>query len=191
MSGAYTCACAAEVALCIEDACAACAVAAPTGSEADRAAWVAARLTAAGLRPQRDGVDLCDIRVTRDGPVLRAPGIGDNSLGVAGLLYLARRASQLQWAERVPLALAATVGEEGLGNLRGSKAVVQQLDPAEFVALEGGFQDDLIISGALGARGAVTVRAGRGLAGCRDGAARRDQRAGPSGCGVGRVPRPQ
>jgi acetylornithine deacetylase/succinyl-diaminopimelate desuccinylase-like protein len=187
MSGAYTCACAAEVALCIEDACAACAVAAPTGSEADRAAWVAARLTAAGLRPQRDGVgnvivqfgsgahplvvaahmdtvfaDLCDIRVTRDGPVLRAPGIGDNSLGVAGLLYLARRASQLQWAERVPLALAATVGEEGLGNLRGSKAVVQQLDPGEFVALEGGFQDDLIISGAGSARFQIDVRAAGG-----------------------------
>lgn len=55
------------------------------------------------------------------------PGIGDNSLGVAGLLGLA-------WALRerdIPLPgdlwLAANVAEEGLGDLRGMRAVVDRL----------------------------------------------------------------
>ena len=166
-----------EVARCVKDASALCAIAAPTGREARRADWVAAELAASGLRPSRDTVgnvivrfgpdgsplivaahmdtvfaDVEKIRVTQDGPVLRGPGIGDNALGVAGLLWLARRASRLAWAGRLPLALAATVGEEGLGNLRGSKALVARLRPRAFVALEGGFQDDLIVRGAGSAR---------------------------------------
>jgi len=63
--------------------------------------------------------------LTRDPDRIGGPGIGDNALGVAGLLGLV-------WAldgETLPgdLYLAANVGEEGLGDLRGMRQVVDRL----------------------------------------------------------------
>lgn len=65
-------------------------------------------------------------------------GIGDNALGTAGLLGLA-------WllADEPPLPgdlwLAANTGEEGLGNLRGMRAVVERFGslPKAYIVLEG------------------------------------------------------
>ncbi len=80
-----------------------------------------------------------DLRLTRDPYLLTGPGIGDNALGVAGmigLLWLLR-------ARKTPLAgdiwLIATVGEEGLGDLNGMRAVVERFadTPIAYVALEG------------------------------------------------------
>jgi acetylornithine deacetylase/succinyl-diaminopimelate desuccinylase-like protein len=161
----------AEVRRCVEEACAICEIPAPTGSEARRAAWVAERLREAGLEPRIDaegsvlagegdvvvaahldtvfaGID--DIAVRREGDVLHAPGIGDNSLGVAALLFLARRRPQ-------GLVLAATVGEEGLGNLRGARRVVADLRPREFIAVEGGGAGGLVTTGVGAARFSIRV----------------------------------
>ncbi len=75
----------------------------------------------------------------RDGDRLNGPGIGDNSLGVAALFGLA-------WALRADSAalpgdiwLAANVGEEGLGNLRGIFAVVERFgaDVTGYLVIEG------------------------------------------------------
>jgi tripeptide aminopeptidase len=87
------------------------------------------------------------IAVSRNGEVLSAPGIGDNSLGLAGLLFLARRVTAGRWRGRRPLVLTATVGEEGLGNLQGAIALLDRVACAEFVALEGGMRDDLVTRG--------------------------------------------
>jgi tripeptide aminopeptidase len=170
----------AEVARCVEDAIAICEIPAPTGEEGERAAWVAARMREAGLeaaldangsvlarRPRSSGedaivvaahldtvfADVREIRVHRDGDVLRAPGIGDNSLGVAGLLFLARRLGD----GGRPVVLAATVAEEGLGNLRGARGVVDALDPSEFIALEGGGARQLVTPGVGSARLRLTA----------------------------------
>ena len=58
------------------------------------------------------------------------PAVGDNSSGVAVLATA--------W-EKVPegATLAFTVGEEGLGNLRGARAYVRARRPAVFVAVDG------------------------------------------------------
>lgn len=60
-----------------------------------------------------------------------APAVGDNSAGVAVLLSLA--------AELIPqgVTLAFSVGEEGLGNLRGARALVAKLKPQAVVAADG------------------------------------------------------
>jgi tripeptide aminopeptidase len=173
-----------EVARCVEDAVSACEIPAPTGREGRRAAWMAERLREAGLDAASDHegsviararegdrdaapfvvaahldtvfADVDAIHVRRDGDVLHAPGIGDNSLGLAGLLFLARRAASAPPTAR-PLVLAATVGEEGLGNLRGARAVVEDLAPAELVALEGGGAGNLITRGVGSARVAISV----------------------------------
>lgn len=165
----------------VEDACAICEIPAPTGHEARRAAWVAEQMRDAGLDPAIDdagsviarlgppgepivvaahldtvfpGVE--EISVRRAGDVLHAPGIGDNSLGVAGLLHLARHASAHPPRAR-PLVLAATTGEEGFGNLRGALHAVRTLRPAEFVALEGGGVGELVVTGVGSARFAIRV----------------------------------
>lgn len=63
----------------------------------------------------------------RQGARAYGPGLGDNSLGLAALTALA---GQLQAQGHVPPAdiwWVATVGEEGLGNLRGMRAAAARL----------------------------------------------------------------
>jgi len=67
-----------------------------------------------------------DLTVTRRKKRIAGPGIGDNSLGVAslfGLLWLLRERNILLPGD---LWLVANVCEEGLGNLRGMRAVVDR-----------------------------------------------------------------
>jgi tripeptide aminopeptidase len=163
----------AEVRSCIEDACAICAIPAPTGEEGRRAAWIAERLRESGLDVRIDAegsviagtgdvvvaahldtvfAGLEEIAVRREGDVLHAPGIGDNSLGVAALLFLARRGPE-------GLVLAATVGEEGLGNLRGARRVVADVRPRELIAVEGGGAGRLVTTGIGSARFALRASA--------------------------------
>ncbi|CAA9561789.1 MAG: Acetylornithine deacetylase [uncultured Thermomicrobiales bacterium] len=78
------------------------------------------------------------IRVAASEGRLAAPGIGDNSLGVAALVALPGMLRAMGATPAVSLVLAATVGEEGLGNLRGIRAVVDGRDDiAAALALEG------------------------------------------------------
>ncbi len=62
-----------------------------------------------------------DVRVTRKGTRLCAPGIGDNGAGLAALLALIETLNAAQIKLRGSLAFVATVGEEGEGNLRGAR----------------------------------------------------------------------
>ena len=66
-----------------------------------------------------------DVKVRRDGDKLVAPGISDNGTGLAGLLAIARaiRAAKIQ-PQRTIL-FAANVGEEGEGNLRGMRSLIE------------------------------------------------------------------
>lgn len=67
-----------------------------------------------------------DMTLKRDAGRIHGPGIGDNSLGLAALLgilwELRARGTQLPGN----LWLVANTGEEGLGDLRGMKAVVER-----------------------------------------------------------------
>lgn len=59
------------------------------------------------------------IMVTRKGDRLMAPGIGDDSLGLASILAWVRTLEQQKIATRQPILFVGTVGEEGPGDLRG------------------------------------------------------------------------
>jgi tripeptide aminopeptidase len=66
------------------------------------------------------------------------PGVGDNSLGVAALLTIPEMLARLGLTPAVDLILALTVGEEGLGNLRGMRAVIEHSPGlGAAIALEG------------------------------------------------------
>jgi len=62
-----------------------------------------------------------DVKVRREGSVLRAPGIGDDSRGLAVLLGVLDALNEAQVETDGPIVFVGTVGEEGLGDLRGVK----------------------------------------------------------------------
>ena len=69
-----------------------------------------------------------DLRLRRlDNGLIRGPGIGDNSAGVAGLLTLAETLTHLT-APPVDIWLVANSMEEGVGDLRGMRRVVDRLE---------------------------------------------------------------
>lgn len=59
------------------------------------------------------------IKVTREGDRLMAPGIGDDSLGLASILAWVRTLEANGIATPQPILFVGTVGEEGPGDLRG------------------------------------------------------------------------
>ena len=76
---------------------------------------------------------------SRQADKIFGPGIGDNSLGVAGLFGLAWLLRQDAALLPGDLWLVANVGEEGLGNLRGMRAVVERFGarPLAYIVVEG------------------------------------------------------
>jgi acetylornithine deacetylase/succinyl-diaminopimelate desuccinylase-like protein len=91
-----------------------------------------------------------DLRVAREAERIYGPGIGDNALGVAGLfgllwclreVGLESNAARTQARTHLPgdIWLVANVGEEGLGDLRGMRRVVDRFadQPLAYLVLEG------------------------------------------------------
>ncbi len=80
-----------------------------------------------------------DLTMRRDNVKVYAPGIGDNSLGVAALFALAWEFKAKPAALPGDVWLVANVCEEGLGDLRGMNAVVERFGGAvtAYLVLEG------------------------------------------------------
>jgi tripeptide aminopeptidase len=81
-----------------------------------------------------------DVKVRRDGAVLRGPGIGDDCRGLAVLVGIVRAMKQAGVQTPGTVTFVANVGEEGLGDLRGMKALFgetlkDQID--RFVSVDG------------------------------------------------------
>ncbi len=157
-------------------------IAAPTGQESERARWVAEWLRQRGysdvLHDDYDNVYAClrgrqhkpallisahtdtvfpagvnlAIRYDEEQRCIYGPGLGDNSTGVAALLWLA---AELHGQEPPPVDIwfVANAGEEGNGNLRGMRAAVDRLQNVlgAAIVIEGmGLQR--VVSRALGSR---------------------------------------
>ncbi len=65
-----------------------------------------------------------EIKVRREGQRLLAPGISDNGTGLAALAAIARACHEARIKPRRTILFVADVGEEGEGNLRGMRALV-------------------------------------------------------------------
>jgi len=81
-----------------------------------------------------------DVGVKRDGAILRGPGIGDDCRGLAVVLAVIRAMNQAKVQTPGPITFVGTVGEEGLGDLRGVKYLFNeglkgQID--RFVSIDG------------------------------------------------------
>ena len=82
-----------------------------------------------------------DLAIRRDatGRQIVGPGLGDNSLGVAALLGLARQLSERAIIPQSDIWWVATVGEEGLGDLCGMRHACARIgdDLGAVIVLEG------------------------------------------------------
>lgn len=76
--------------------------------------------------------------ITRTGDILHGPGIGDNSLSVAAVAMVKQGLAQLGFDPPVDIHVTGNVGEEGLGDLRGMRAVMDALPQVgAAIAVEG------------------------------------------------------
>jgi len=109
------------------------------------------------------GPDL-DVSVSRNGPRLEGPGISDNARGLAALVTLGEAIVKARVETQRPVLFAATVGEEGSGDLRGVRHLLggmvgaqhaaplqDPIRPSAFIALDGAGVER-IVHRALGAR---------------------------------------
>jgi len=94
-----------------------------------------------------------DVSVSRRGPRLQGPGISDNARGLAALVAVGESLARARVTTARPILFAATVGEEGSGDLRGVRHLLdgQAIRPHAFIALDGAGLER-IVHRALGAR---------------------------------------
>ena len=149
---------------------------APTFAEEPRLAWLERRLDTEPGTFERDAVGNLIWRLA-DGPVdtlllahvdtvfdaatalavgeedgwLHGAGVGDNAAAIAVALAVAPALAGR------PLAVAFTVGEEGLGNLRGALNACATLRPARAIALEGHGLDEVCVDAVGSTRGRIVI----------------------------------
>lgn len=159
---------------------------APSYAEEQRAAAVEPLLAAAGLRVHRDKTGNVigelrganekelvlvaahldtvfpagtDVKVRREGERLSGPGISDNGTGLAALVALARAMQAAKVTPQRTILFAADVGEEGEGNLRGMRALVEtyRANLKAAIVLDGSGTDHVSTKALASRRLAVTV----------------------------------
>ncbi|HEV2489994.1 MAG TPA: M20/M25/M40 family metallo-hydrolase [Candidatus Acidoferrales bacterium] len=143
---------------------------APEFQESARAAYIAKLFTSSGLKVRTDSAgnvigeragsnskDVIlivahldtvfsadtDVHVKTAGTRLEAPGVSDDGAGLAALVATARALEQSRVKTQMTIALAADVGEEGEGNLRGIRQLVDSYGARlrAVIALDGAGTD--------------------------------------------------
>jgi acetylornithine deacetylase/succinyl-diaminopimelate desuccinylase-like protein len=104
-----------------------------------------------------------DVRVRREGSRLLAPGISDNGTGLAALVAIARAMHEAQIKPQRTVMFVADVGEEGEGNLRGMRALVDAYrERLKAVIVLDGAGTDHVTTIALASRRLEVVITGPG-----------------------------
>src|SRR5580692_5464950 len=161
-------------------------IAAPEFKEAPRAEYLKKLFEAAGLKVQLDkignviaerpGSDAnsiillaahldtvfpsgTDVHVKRHGNRLTAPGIADNGAGLAALAGIARALAESRIQTTKTVILAGDVGEEGEGNLRGIRALVEAYGSrlAAVIAVDGPSTEHITTQGIASRRIEVSI----------------------------------
>jgi tripeptide aminopeptidase len=156
------------------------AIPAPSFQEAERGAYLKKLLASAGLRVSADKsgniigelpgsnekevvmltahLDTVfppdtPVKVKREGSRLTGPGISDNGTGLAALFALARALREAKLKPERTILFVADVGEEGEGNLRGMRMLVENFKPhLKFVIALDGAGTDYVTTKALASR---------------------------------------
>ena len=156
-------------------------IASPTFAEERRIAWIEHRLrTSAGSRHRDAAGNLLwtwgnghpgllltahvdtvfpadmPLDVRAEGDRLVGPGVGDNAAAIATAIHVVSR--MLEEHELAAGAVAFTVAEEGLGNLRGALAACEDQRPDAVIALEGHGLDSVVVDAVGSVRARVAAR---------------------------------
>lgn len=104
-----------------------------------------------------------DVTVTKVGDTLKAPGIGDDTRGLAMLLSMLKAMNKAEIKTQKDLLIVGTVGEEGLGDLRGMKYMFNEsgLDINAWIAIDGGSLGRISNAG-LGSKRYKLIVSGKG-----------------------------
>ncbi|MEZ5707991.1 MAG: M20/M25/M40 family metallo-hydrolase [Blastomonas sp.] len=158
---------------------------APPFAEKVRGEWIAAQFQALGLkRVETDGVgnvmglrrgkatdgapllvvsahldtvfpEGTNVKVQRSGTTLSAPGVGDDSLGLAAMLAWIRAMDAAGIVTRNDILFVATVGEEGEGDLRGVRFLFTEGSYRNrigaFISVDGP-EPSHLVTGAVGSK---------------------------------------
>jgi tripeptide aminopeptidase len=162
---------------------------APSFHEEIRAAYIKKQLSASGLRVESDAIgnvigelsgsssDILmltahldtvfpagtDVHVKREGAKLVAPGISDNGTGLTSLLAVARAFHEAKIKTKMTILFVADVGEEGEGNLRGMRALIDAYKKhLKYVIALDGSATDYVTTAALASRRVEVSIAGPG-----------------------------
>ena len=93
------------------------------------------------------------VKVKREGTRFTGPGISDNGTGLAALVALARALREAKLKPERTILFVADVGEEGEGNLRGMRMLVENLKTRlKFVIALDGAGTDYVTTKALASR---------------------------------------
>ena len=81
-----------------------------------------------------------DITVKKIGDTLKAPGIGDDTRALANLISMLKAMNKADIKTEKDVLIVGSVGEEGLGDLRGMKYIFNEsgLDIDSWIAIDGG-----------------------------------------------------
>jgi tripeptide aminopeptidase len=103
-----------------------------------------------------------DVTVKREGTKLNAPGVGDNTRGAALMLAVVRAMNAAKFQTASDILFVGNVGEEGEGDLRGVKFLMQkgkyQGRITQFIAIDGGEQGSITRGGVGSRRYRVTFK---------------------------------
>lgn len=100
-----------------------------------------------------------NVTVTREGRRLIAPGISDNGAGVATLVGLAQALFESRIRTEKTIVLAGDVGEEGEGNLRGIRHLIETYGPrlSAVIAVDGPATDYITTQGIASRRFEIRI----------------------------------
>ncbi len=158
---------------------------APPFEEEKRAAAIEPVLTAAGLTVHRDKIGNVigelrgsekeivilsahldtvfpagtELKVRHEGARMSGPGISDNGTGLAALVAVARAMQAAKIKPRRTILFAANVGEEGEGNLRGMRALIDayRANIKAAIVLDGSSTDHVTTKALASRRLEVTI----------------------------------
>lgn len=104
-----------------------------------------------------------DVKVRKVGDTLKAPGIGDDTRGLSMLISVLKALNQANIKTKNDILFVGSVGEEGLGDLRGMKYLFNKSDLKidSWISIDGG-AIGRINNAALGSKRYKVVLKGKG-----------------------------
>ena len=104
--------------------------------------------------------DVTPLPVVQDGDILRAPGVGDDTANVVGILMLLRYIKENKLTPKDPVIFVLNSCEEGLGNLKGIRQIMKDFGARtkEHVSFDGPYNFGIVTQAVGSERWRVTAK---------------------------------